>query len=334
MKFFTSLVLALVFTASLASAQERYGDAVVEQGELTIVRQGNSLKFARASQPVPVLVQDVLRVGDNSRVVLKSTREKSTIAMGANAVFQVKPFQFQEKQGFARMLFGRFRSVVTGLVGTETVNAKTATAVIGVKGTENVTSVRPRGDTMLLGVENITSIQNAARGPAAAVGFQEYPPSRGGYGGFVMARDDGGSPDFILIPTDMEPVQPQLVQDSGETPVGPDFLGLTIGDNPVISGPAPDEVIQALTTTLNSPPPADPGASQFPGQEGLTRAGLVTQEQLDEGEKAKVEAPPVEAGAPPPVAPQQQQQASEVQTQNLDDPAQNLFRGNVEIDFE
>jgi hypothetical protein len=328
------LVLALVFTVSLASAQERYGDAVVEQGELTIVRQGSSLKFARASQPVPVLVQDVLRVGDNSRVVLK-TLEKSTIAMGANAVFQVKPFQFQEKQGFARMLFGRFRSVVTGLVGTETVNAKTATAVIGVKGTENVASIRPRGDTMLLGVENITSIQNAARGPAATVGFQEYPPSRGGYGGFVMARDEGGSPDFILIPTDMEPLQPQRVQDSGETPVGPNFLGLTIGDNPVISGPAPDEVIQALTTTLNSPPPADPDASEFPGQEGLTRAGLVTQEQLDEGEQQSVEAPPAEAAAPPPApAPQQQQQASEVQIQNLDDPAQNLFRGNVEIDFE
>jgi hypothetical protein len=324
MKFLSSaLVVALLaFTASLVSAQDRFGDAVIEKGELTIVRQGNNLKFKQGNQPVPVFVADVLRVGEASSVVLK-TREKSTISMGANAVFQVKPFQYQEKQGFARMLFGRFRSLVQGLSGGETVNAKTATAVIGVKGTENLASIRPRGDTMLVGVENVTTIQNP----------NTKKKSLSMQGGHVeeieVVRNTDQSPDFILIPTTEEPVRAIRVQDGGESPVGPNNLGLTLGDNPPITGPAPPEVLDELGKNLDSPPPGDPGAGNFPGQNGLLRSGLVNQDQLDEGEQEDVEGGEGGEGAGGEQGPN-----PEVSDPNLDDPAQNLFRGDVQIEFQ
>jgi hypothetical protein len=85
------VVSLLALTASVVFAQDKYGDALLEQGELTVIRQGQNLKFNQPNQSVPVFVQDVLRVGEKGRVVLK-TRDKATIQMGANAVFQVKPF--------------------------------------------------------------------------------------------------------------------------------------------------------------------------------------------------------------------------------------------------
>jgi len=325
MKFLSSaLVVALLaFTASLVSAQDRYGDAVVEKGELTIVRQGNNLKFKQGSQPVPIFVADVMRVGEASSVVLK-TREKSTISMGANAVFQVKPFQYQEKQGFARMLFGRFRSAIQGLSGGETVNAKTATAVIGVKGTENLASIRPRGDTMLVGVQNVTTIQNP-------ISKKKTLSMQGGhqFEEIETVFDNGQSPDFILIPTTGEPVQAVRVQDGGDSPVGPNNLGLTLGDNPPITGPAPPEVLDELGKDLDSLPPGDPGAGTFPGQDGLVNAGLVTEDQLDEGEKEDVEGGEGGEGAGG-----EQGGQNEVNEVNTDDPAQNLFRGDVQIQFQ
>jgi hypothetical protein len=333
MKWFTSAlaVALLALSASVVSAQDKYGDAVVQQGELTVIRQGQNLKFNQPNQSVPVFVDDVLRVGGNSSVVLKS-RDKATISMGANAVFQVKPFEYQEKKGFARMLFGRFRSLVQGLGGNESMNAKTATAVIGVKGTENLTSVRPRGDTMLVGVESTTTIQNPiARKKRADYGeFRRI--TRAPQGDFVLASDRLETPDFILIPTTGEPLQVRTVQDGGnpETPIGPNFLGLTLGDGDPISGPAPDEVLKDLGGNLNSPPAGDPNAGTFPGQNSLVQNGLTSQEDLDEGESEDVEGD--EGGEVE--GPSGIDQTPNVGEQNLDDPAQNLFRGDVEIFFQ
>lgn len=332
MKYFASaLVVALLaLTASVVTAQDKYGDALLQKGELTVIRRGQNLKFNQANQSVPVFVDDVLRVGADSSVVLKS-RDKATISMGANAVFQVKPFEYQEKKGFARMLFGRFRSVIQGLGGQESMNAKTATAVIGVKGTENLTSVRPRGDTMLVGVENTTTIQNPAAPKKRAAYGEGNRITRAPRGDFILAADRLETPDFILIPTTGEPLGVRRVQDGGggETPIGPDFLGLTLGDGDPISGPAPDEVLDELSD-LNSPDPSDPNASNFPGQGGLIRTGLTTQEDLDEGEEEDVEGGEGGEGEGEGDA----DQTPDIDEQNLDDPAQNLFRGDVRLQFQ
>jgi hypothetical protein len=136
-------------------AAARYGDAVVEEGTMTIVREGQSLTFKASGQSVPVNERDLVRVRDASRVVLK-TNDRASVTLGANAVFQVEPWQQQESKGVFRMLFGRFRATVTGLAGGERFNVKTATATIGVKGTEYATAVTTGGYTAVMGIESVT----------------------------------------------------------------------------------------------------------------------------------------------------------------------------------
>jgi hypothetical protein len=147
-------VMALVMANTPAAwAAAKYGDAVVEQGAMTIIREGKSTNFQASGQAVPVNEKDLVRVRDNSRVVLK-TADRATVTLGSNAVFQVEPWQQQEQKGVFRMLFGRFRASVTTLAGGERFNVKTATATIGVKGTEYSTAVTTGGYTSVLGIES------------------------------------------------------------------------------------------------------------------------------------------------------------------------------------
>ncbi len=147
-------VMATVMAYGTAvQAAARYGEAVVEEGNMTIVREGQSLNFKASRQAVTVNERDLVRVRDASRVVLK-TADKATVTLGANAVFQVEPWQQEESRGLFRMLFGRFRATVTGLAGGDRFNVKTATATIGVKGTEYSTAVTTGGFTAVLGIES------------------------------------------------------------------------------------------------------------------------------------------------------------------------------------
>ena len=151
------LVAGLVLMlGGFAHAVTKYGMAVVEQGSMTIVRDGKSNNFAVSPNPVEILEKDLVRVRDNSRVLL-TTADKATVTLGANAIFQVEPWQSNEKQGVFRMLFGRFRASVNGLSSTDRFNVKTATAVIGVKGTEYVSAVTVGGYTAVMGVHNVTT---------------------------------------------------------------------------------------------------------------------------------------------------------------------------------
>lgn len=166
---FAMVLSALLLTAGLLWAAPQYGEAIVEQGSMTIVREGQTLKFDKVKESVPVNEEDLIRVRADSLVQLKS-RENATITLGANAVFQVKPWQAQGKSGFLRALFGRFRSVVVGLSGGEQFNVKTATATIGVKGTENHNQVTSRGGLVSIGVENTTYVLGQTGGE------REVPP--------------------------------------------------------------------------------------------------------------------------------------------------------------
>lgn len=148
-----ALAAMVMAAAPGAGAAVKYGDAVVEQGSMTIIREGRSLSFAASPQAVAVNEKDLVRVRENSRVVLR-TADKAAVTLGSNAVFQVEPWQQQENRGVFRMLFGRFRATVTGLAGGERFNVKTATATIGVKGTEYSSAVTSGGYTSVLGIES------------------------------------------------------------------------------------------------------------------------------------------------------------------------------------
>ncbi len=153
------LVCSLLVLGGLwpvAASADQYGAASVEQGSMTIVRSGRSTAFRVSPAPVAVMDGDLVRLRDDSRVVLK-TRDKANITLGSNAIFQVEPWQTPQKSGIFRMVFGRFRATITGLVGEERFNMKTATATIGVKGTENTGAVTSVGNTAVQGIENVTT---------------------------------------------------------------------------------------------------------------------------------------------------------------------------------
>ncbi len=150
------MTAALVLAGSAAFAATQYGLAEVEKGNLTVVREGNKLNFAAGGQPVPVVMDDVLLVQQDSRVVLR-TQDKAVVTIGSNAAFQVRPWESQEKSGVLRALFGRFRVKATNLAGTE-FNLKTATATIGIKGTEYTGSVTSQGDAIILVQESTVQV--------------------------------------------------------------------------------------------------------------------------------------------------------------------------------
>ncbi len=162
LKIATILPWLLLASGALWAATQ-YGEAVIEKGEMTIVREGRSLQFDKVNQAIPVNEEDLIRVRDNSLVQLKS-RESATITLGANAVFQVKPWQSQGKSGFMRALFGRFRASIVGLTGGEQFNMKTATATIGVKGTGYLAQVTNRGNTLLIVLDHTVGFQGQQGG--------------------------------------------------------------------------------------------------------------------------------------------------------------------------
>lgn len=147
------LALAAVLAQPAAWAATQYGTAVVEQGEMTILREGRAISFQASPQPVAVNQSDTVRVREASRIVLK-TQDKATITLGSNAVFQCEPWQAPARSGTFRMLFGRMRANVTGLASEDRFNVKTATATIGVKGTEYGLAQSSGGNTAVLGIES------------------------------------------------------------------------------------------------------------------------------------------------------------------------------------
>ena len=141
----------------------KYGDASIQKGKLTVLREGRRLTYDEGDRQVEINHLDVIRVGRDSNVVL-STIEKATITLGSNAVFQVKPWQRKEEKGFFRMLFGRMRAKISGLVGNERFSVQSATATIGVKGTEEVILVNVQGDATLGVTENEVALRGLGGG--------------------------------------------------------------------------------------------------------------------------------------------------------------------------
>ena len=247
LKIATILPLLLLVSGVLWAATQ-YGEATIEKGSMTIIREGHTLQFSEVNRPVPVNELDLIRVRDNSSVVLKS-RENATMTLGANAVFQVKQWRKREKQGFVRALFGRFRAAIVGLTGGEQFNVKTATATIGVKGTKYRTQVTSRGGTMLIVTHHIVGL-HGQRGTEVNVNTGQ-----------------------LSLVVNVNPATPPA-------PVPPE-VGKKFGDD-----------------DLNSPPPNSNTAQDFAGEDGLKRAGIVNDDDLDSG-KGDGYVPP-----PPPDVPE------------------------------
>ena len=279
MKSAVLITIPLLLWGTILFAAEKYGDAILEEGAMTILREGETLNFNTAGESIEVFEQDLLRLRAKSRVILNS-RENAILTLGSNAIFQVKPWEQNEESGFLRALFGRFRAAVTDLVGGEEFNVKTATATIGIKGTEYIATITSQGNAMLVVTENSVAFQGLV-GP------------------------------------------PQIV--------GENLVSVVVGANPATPpAPVPPAVLEALSgDNLDSPPPNAPGAADLPGEEGLINAGIVTEEQL---EKGKEDEPDFDADADG--EGDVGVETPEIDEIDLEEAKENLFRGDVRIDFQ
>ena len=155
-RFFPALMAAVLFAATAWGAA-KYGDATIESGKMTVLREGKRLVFRAPDGGVQINEQDVIRVGRKSKVVL-NTPAPATITLGSNSVLHVKPWQKRRKRGFLRMLFGRVRATVTTVVGKERFTVRTATATIGVKGTDFTTAVTAQANTSVNVADGIVGL--------------------------------------------------------------------------------------------------------------------------------------------------------------------------------
>jgi hypothetical protein len=154
-----TILASLVLIISLpAWGATKYGDASIKKGRVIVLRSGKRLTFNSNDRNVQINHQDVVRLGQDSSMVL-STVEKATITLGSNAVLHVKSWQRREQKGFFRMLFGRMRAKISGLVGSERFNVRSATATIGVKGTEETILANVQGDVTVAVTESVVQLE-------------------------------------------------------------------------------------------------------------------------------------------------------------------------------
>ena len=230
-RFFPALMAAVLFAATALGAA-KYGDATIESGKMTVLREGKRLVFRPADGGVQINEQDVIRVGKKSKVVL-ITPAPATLTLGSNSILHVKPWQKRRKRGFLRMLFGRVRASVTTVVGKERFSIRTATATIGVKGTDFTTAVTAQANTSVNVADGIVGLVgpdgvevNIPIGQISiVVGLRTTPPASTPPEVEAAPLDapDAGTPEALNLPAQEALIQAgiftqQEVEQSSESP--------------------------------------------------------------------------------------------------------------------
>lgn len=166
-KWLTIWLVTLLLLVEPAIALTKYGVVRVRSGELTIVRDEQESVYVPEDGDVEILVNDVLRMGEDAFAVL-NTIEQTDIKMGSNAVFQVRPWKSRKKTGYLRMLYGKMSFNTKILQKRKRFRFKSASAMIGVKGTGADCEVGSSGNTMCTGRSGKTMIQGNL-GPSQAL---------------------------------------------------------------------------------------------------------------------------------------------------------------------
>lgn len=160
LKILSAITLAFSFIAFQAHAAEPllYGEGVVEQGSVSVARDGKMLNFMQSTEQISVYLNDVVSVGEKSRFVI-TNQNKDRLVLGSNAAFQVKPWEDKSRTGVFRMLYGKlFVRAQKASGGRQAFSLKTSAATIGVKGTEFSISVTPQGDAVLVVQESVVEM--------------------------------------------------------------------------------------------------------------------------------------------------------------------------------
>jgi len=146
------LSAVLCFTAGSVFGLSRYGEVDVQQGTLQVLRGQQALAF-QTGDKAEILKGDLLRVGPQSRVQF-TTVEETSLTLGSNAIFLVKPWKMRSKKGYLQMVFGK-ASVSQKKITRRShrFQVRTAMAVMGVRGTQWNQETTANGNTSALTVE-------------------------------------------------------------------------------------------------------------------------------------------------------------------------------------
>jgi hypothetical protein len=142
------ILFIMAVTGTNTFALNEYGKLNVIKGGVSIIRDGVTSIYDIKDGKIVVLKNDVMRVGASSSVILK-TVENTTIKMGSNAVFEIRPWKRKSKFGYLRMLFGKSIFQTKKRIIRKRFRIRTATATIGVKGTVCSPEVSSNGNTSL-----------------------------------------------------------------------------------------------------------------------------------------------------------------------------------------
>ncbi|MBF0239141.1 MAG: FecR domain-containing protein [SAR324 cluster bacterium] len=183
-----------------------YGKASVEQGSMTIIRGGQSLRYASPQNEIDVNVNDVIRTAPESKVVIILTEDESQITAGGNSLLQAKPWKNPKASGVLRSLFGKLLAKTKeDRPEKKDLNILTTTVTVGVKGSEALvhttgasTSVAALSGTIVgynntaINLESTQTEQDGNSGSGNTEDDQNGGDSQEGNNGSTSGGDEGG----------------------------------------------------------------------------------------------------------------------------------------------
>ena len=194
----TLLVVCFSLTTMTLDAQEKIGETVYLDGEVSITRNGNALDSSQVIIGVPIDNFDLMETGDDGNAQVRITTTKaangSTITLSPDTQFTFELTQLQGRQTSSiNLISGSLSLKVSKLSGSQDLEVQTETTVLGVRGTQFDVSTSDAGDVLVTCNEGAVSCRTSS-----GTEYRAVP-------GTVVENQEGGAFRAIPVPvTDLE----------------------------------------------------------------------------------------------------------------------------------
>jgi hypothetical protein len=144
------LVLALIAGSPLL-AEDKIGEAVYLDGDVAVVRNGESLDTSAVQVGMDMRNFDLVKTGSESLAEIQvSVGTPLTISISPDTQFSFELSRLAGKNRNAiGLITGSLRMKVSKLTATQEVKVQTETTVMGVRGTQFTVSAPPSGDILI-----------------------------------------------------------------------------------------------------------------------------------------------------------------------------------------
>jgi hypothetical protein len=160
------LIVFFLAAALTLEAQEKIGETVYLEGEVSITRNGDVLDSSAVVIGVPIDNFDLMGTGDdgNAQVKITTTRAAaSTITVSPDTQFTFELSTLQGRQASSiSLISGSLSLKVSKLSGSQDLDVQTESTVLGVRGTEFNVSTSDAGDVLVTCKEGAVSCRTEA----------------------------------------------------------------------------------------------------------------------------------------------------------------------------